>query len=96
MDGLGCEVSLDRTLVIVYTKHKEAFIIAPINMEKNSRLRTPDEFRAMPVEAAITSKEGGLVMMRPVYDIYGEIRIVATRSDPGRGIFSLFNGCEAR
>jgi len=97
LDGLSCDVSLDGTLAIVRTPHsEEAFVIAPINA-KNLRRRPPpdkddEEFRAM--EAAI--KEAGLVMMRPVFDVHGELRIAATRSDPGRGIFSLFIGCEAR
>ena len=96
LDGIGCDVSLDGKLVRVHTQHNEAFVIAPINMGKNLRRRPPpddtEEYRAM--EAAI--KEAGLVMMRPVYDVYGELHIATTRSDPGRGIFSLFNGCEAR
>ena len=96
MDGLGCEVSLDGTLAIVDTQHEEAFVIAPINSKSLRRRPPPDkddeEFRAM--EAAI--KEAGLVMMRAVFDVHGELHIAATRSDPGRGILSLFNGCEAR
>ena len=95
LDGLGCDVSLNGTLVRVHTQHEEVFVIAPISL-KNLRRRPPpddtEEFRAM--EAAM--KEAGLVMMRPLYDVHGELRIAATRSDPGRGIFSLFNGCEAR
>ena len=96
LDGLRCDVSQNKTLVILHTQHEEAFIIAPIDMEKNLRKRPPpddtEEFHAM--EAAIT--EAGLVMTKPVYEVHGELHITATRSDPGRGILSLFNGCEAR
>jgi hypothetical protein len=97
LDGLGCSVSLDGSLLVtVHTEHENAFVIAPIKRE-NLRRRPPpadddDEFRAM--EAAI--KEAGLVMMRPVFDVHGELHLAVTRSNPGQGIFSLFDGCEAR
>jgi hypothetical protein len=97
LDRLSCDVSLDGTLAIIHTQHKEAHVIAPITVEKNLRRHPPpdnenEEMRAM--EAAL--KEAGLVMMRPVFEVHGELHMAVTRSDPGRGLFSLFNGCEAK
>jgi len=38
----------------------------------------------------------GVEVMRPEFDIHGEIHLTVTRSDPGRGILAHFVNCEAR
>ena len=97
LDCLGCDVLPDGTLVRVHVEDKldGAFVIAPIVPRENLRRRPkPDDNEFQAMEAAM--KEAGLVLMRPVFDVHGELRIAITYSDPGQGIFSLFNQCEAR
>ena len=94
LDGLGGYVSLDGALVRLHTASSNAFVIAPITL-KNLRRKPPpkeDEFSAM--EEAV--KAAGLVLMRPLFDVCGELRLAVTHSNPGQGLLSHFDGCEAR
>lgn len=97
LDGTGCELSVvneTSLLVKVIVEHEDAFVIAPIkkNNLRPHQAELDPEMQAM--EAAV--KEAGLVLMKPTYEVYGELRLAVTRSDPGRGLFCIFKDCEAR
>ncbi|KAI9240546.1 MAG: hypothetical protein BYD32DRAFT_484825 [Podila humilis] len=98
LNGLACDVSSDGSLVSLHTDNKDAFIIAKVKKE-NLRHRPPhnpdaedDDISAM--EQAL--QDAGLAFERPVFDVYGELHLTVTRSDPGRGFLCLFAECEAR
>jgi len=101
LDGLSCEVSQRGTVISIHTdlhtdlESQTAFVIAPItrqNLTRRPETELDEETRA--VEAAV--KEAGLVLMRPMFNVHGELRLAVTRTDPSRGIFALLEGCEAR
>ena len=94
LDKLACDVSADGQSVSLHHEHEGAYVIARIS-KKNLRRHVGDVADELgPMAAAL--REAGLVMMPPTYDVLGELQLVVTQSNPGRGIFSLFEGAEAR
>lgn len=99
LDGLGCQILVNESHILgkLNIAVDGGHVITHL-VKNNLRKHRPtpeennEEFKAMraAVEAA------GLVMMSAAFDIYGEVRLAVTRSDPGNGMFAIFDGCEAR
>ena len=82
-------------MVHIHSEYEGAFVIAhitPKNLKRTPQTAQNDDLSEM--EAAM--KASGLVLMRPVFEVIGDVRLAVTRSEPGRGIFALFGPCEAR
>ena len=94
LDHLSCDVSTDAQFVSLHHDHEGASVIARIS-KKNLRRHVDDAVDELdPMVAAI--RASGLVLMKPTFDVLGELQLVVTQTNPGRGIFSLFEDAEAR
>lgn len=99
LDGLGCTVSVSGSNIIarLNVAVRDGHVIAVFSRNhlrphRPTKEENDEEFQAM--RAAIEA--AGLKFMSASYDIHGEIRLAVTRSDPGNGLFCMFDGCEAR
>ena len=100
LDGLGGDVIIhdtpDSLMVGLYTATSKGFVIAKIT-GKNLRRKPPDDDDEEIRQLTAAAEASGLVkVMRPVFDICGELRLAVTQSDPGRGLLSHFKNCEAQ
>jgi len=100
LEGLDCELSVNGNEVFIAKLMIEApgqnsHVIARIN-RSNVRRKPRDEGDEFIRKLTAAIEGTGLMLMRPEFDIHGEIHLAVTRSDPGRGILAHFANCEAR
>lgn len=94
LDGLTCEICLNGEIAIFATRHRGAgFVIAHIKTEQLSQ-RPPPTHGELDDEAVV-AQNAGLASRRLIYDVRGNLRLIVTQSNPGRGLLSLFNRCYA-
>lgn len=99
LDGLSCQISISgtRRLANLNTAVDGGYIIAPITKNNLRPHRPTAQENVEEIQAMRAAMEApGLILMSAAYDVYDEIHLAVTRSDPGRGLFAIFDGCEAR
>lgn len=99
LDGLVCDIRRSGKDLIakLHIAVDGGCIIATLRRDqlRKHRPTVAEESEEMQgLRAAVEA--AGVEFTSIVYDVHGDVRLAVTRSDPGSGIFCLFEECEAR